>query len=161
MPNEAFPLAYADADLAAQAQAGLDAPLEPVGFDDAIDPANFPAEVEDGDATAAPGGVPDTSALLDWTFTRTDIAWPADDTVATGDLDVFAAGGYAGSGVSFSIHLGTKLAMMATGRRYETDAHFLTREPERYPFSPFLRLGQWFAYRWLHAKDAREAKRAI
>ncbi len=93
MPNEAFPLAYADADLAAQAQAGLDAPLEPLGFDDAIDPANFPAEVEDGEATAAPDGVPDASALLDWDFTRSDIAWPADDSVATGDLDVFAAGG--------------------------------------------------------------------
>lgn len=93
MPNEAFPLAYADADLAAQAQAGLDAPLGPLGFDDAIDPANFPAEVEDGEATAAPDGVPDASALLDWDFTRSDIAWPADDSVATGDLDVFAAGG--------------------------------------------------------------------
>ena len=93
MPNEAFPLAYADADLAAQAQAGLDAPLEPFGFDDVVDPANFPAEVEEGDATASPGEVPDAAALMDWDFTRSDIAWPADDTVATGDLDRFAAGG--------------------------------------------------------------------
>lgn len=75
--------------------------------------------------------------------------------------DVFAAGGYAGSGVSFSIHLGTKLALMATGRPYETEASFLTREPERYPFAPFLRLGQWMAYRWLNAKDAREARRSV
>lgn len=74
--------------------------------------------------------------------------------------NVFTAGGYAGSGVSFSIHLGTKLAVMAAGQRFETGASFLTREPTRYPFSQFLRLGQWMAYRWLHAKDAREARKA-
>lgn len=74
--------------------------------------------------------------------------------------DVFTAGGYAGSGVSFSIHLGTKLALMAAGRPFETGASFLTREPERYPFAAFIRLGQWMAYRWLHLKDAREARRA-
>lgn len=74
--------------------------------------------------------------------------------------DVFTAGGYAGSGVSFSIHLGTKLAMMVAGKPFETGATFLTREPERYPFASFIRLGQWMAYRWLHAKDAREARRA-
>lgn len=74
--------------------------------------------------------------------------------------DVFTAGGYAGSGVSFSIHLGTKLALMAAGRPFETGASFLTREPERYPFASFIRFGQWMAYRWLHVKDAREARRA-
>lgn len=93
MPNEAFPLAYADADLAAQAQAGLEAPLGPLGFDDAVDPADFPADAGDAGATATPGSTPDETALLEWDFTRTDIAWPADDTVATGDLDRFAAGG--------------------------------------------------------------------
>ncbi|PWJ86131.1 FAD dependent oxidoreductase [Pseudaminobacter salicylatoxidans] len=74
--------------------------------------------------------------------------------------DVFTAGGYAGSGVAFSIHLGTKLALMVAGRPFETGAAFLTREPERYPFASFIRLGQWMAYRWLHAKDARDARRA-
>jgi hypothetical protein len=93
MPNEVFPLAYADADLAAQSQAGVDTPLEPLGFDDAIDPAAFAEGEGEGGATAAPGEIPTTEALLDWGFTRTDIAWPADDTVASGDLDVFAAGG--------------------------------------------------------------------
>jgi hypothetical protein len=93
MPNEAFPLAYADSDLAAESQAGVDEPLEPFGFGDAIDPANFPAEGGDAEATPAPEAVPDAAALLEWEFTRTDIAWPADDTVATGDLDWFAAGG--------------------------------------------------------------------
>jgi len=74
--------------------------------------------------------------------------------------EVFTAGGYAGSGVSFSVHLGTKLAMMAAGRPFETGATFLTREPDRYPFASFIRFGQWMAYRWLNAKDAREARRA-
>ncbi|MGR0218815.1 DUF6049 family protein [Agromyces sp. ZXT2-6] len=93
MPNEVFPLAYADADLAAQSQAGVDAPLEPLGFADAIDPVDFSEGDGEGTATASPGEIPDAEALLDWSFTRTDIAWPADDTVASGDLDVFAAGG--------------------------------------------------------------------
>lgn len=95
MPNEVFPLAYADADLAAQSQAGVEAPLEPLGFDDVIDPADFAEDDGEGEggATAAPGEVPTTESLLDWEFTRTDIAWPADDTVASGDLDMFATGG--------------------------------------------------------------------
>ncbi|MGR2752343.1 DUF6049 family protein [Agromyces arachidis] len=94
MPNEVFPLAYADADLAAQAQAGLEEPLEPLGFDDVVDPADFADDAaDDGTSTAPPGEAPDAEALLDWAFTRTDIAWPADETVASGDLDMFAAGG--------------------------------------------------------------------
>ncbi|HEX6955219.1 MAG TPA: DUF6049 family protein [Agromyces sp.] len=93
MPNEVFPLAYADADVAAQSQAGLEAPLEPLGFADAIDPADFAEGDGDGVATDAPGEAPDAEALLEWEFTRADIAWPADDSVASGDLDVFAAAG--------------------------------------------------------------------
>lgn len=93
MPNEVFPLAYADADLAAQSQAGLEEPLEPLGFADAVDPADFSEGDGDGVATDAPGEAPDAESLLEWEFTRADIAWPADDTVASGDLDVFAAAG--------------------------------------------------------------------
>lgn len=74
--------------------------------------------------------------------------------------EVFTAGGYAGSGVSLSIHLGSRLAMMVSGRPFETGATFLTQEPGRYPFASFIRLGQWIAYRWLNAKDAREARAA-
>ncbi len=93
MPNEVFPLAYADADLAAQSQAGLEAPLEPLGFGDVVDPADFAAVQGPAGATTAPGEAPTDAELLDWDFTRTDLAWPADDTVASGDLDRFAAGG--------------------------------------------------------------------
>ncbi|GAA2032116.1 hypothetical protein GCM10009819_15090 [Agromyces tropicus] len=93
MPNEVFPLAYADADLAVQSQAGLTAPLEPLGFADALDPADFGGDQGVAAATAEPGEAPTDGQLLDWEFTRSDLAWPADDTVAGGDLDAFAAGG--------------------------------------------------------------------
>lgn len=119
--NEVFPLAYADADLAAQAQLGLD-PLNADSFADVLDPADFvdePAGTGDGAEDDAEGGgdeagggadpvatdqptdpavpsgdVPTTEQLLAWPYTRTDLAWPADATVATGDLAAFRAGGY-------------------------------------------------------------------
>lgn len=115
VPNEVFPLAYADADLAVQAQLGLPAVLGPTTFTDALDPANFsePAadDAEGGSAGGAgaeptptptegpgepqptPGAVPTDEQVLEWPYTRTDIAWPADDTVGTGNLSYFDAAG--------------------------------------------------------------------
>lgn len=131
--NEIFPLAYADADLAAQAQLGIE-PLTPISFADVLDPADFAGVPEgeggtaddngreadstvqhssdgnedgaetsaDADAVATdqptepavPSDVPTTEQLLAWPYTRTDLAWPADATVATGNLSAFKAGGY-------------------------------------------------------------------
>jgi hypothetical protein len=115
VPNETFPLAYADADLALQAQIGLAAPLAPLSFADVLDPADFAAD--DADADAAPPGagqagaqdqpeesptptptepvpaVPDTATLLAWPYTRADIAWPGDNTVAPGAIPFFNAAG--------------------------------------------------------------------
>lgn len=120
VPNEVFPLAYADADVAIQAQLALPGILSPTSFSDAMDPANFAggdgdqgadegeaqgegddaADTEgDGetDATAEPspppGEVPTTEDLLDWPYTRSDLAWPADGTVAAGDLEFLDAAG--------------------------------------------------------------------
>jgi hypothetical protein len=115
LPNEIFPLAYSDADVAVQAQVGLPSLLEPTSFADAMDPANFPAggsSIDDGDddgldatgspttpATGAPvpqptpGTLPTAEQLLSWPYTRTDLAWPADDTVTTGNLGFLAASG--------------------------------------------------------------------
>ena len=110
LPNEIFPLAYADADVAVQAQVGLPALLQPTSFADVLDPADFAAaEGDEGDLeedaadtpsatatqepTPTPGAVPTTEALLDWPYTRTDIAWPADGTIAVGNLGFLAAGG--------------------------------------------------------------------
>ncbi|KRE31087.1 DUF6049 family protein [Agromyces sp. Soil535] len=112
VPNEVFPLAYADADLAVQAQLALPSPLTPTSFSDVLDPANFAAQSDDaaGDDAAGggasapatdepsepeptPGQLPTAQELLDWPYTRTDLAWPADDTVAAGDLAYFDAAG--------------------------------------------------------------------
>lgn len=109
VPNEVFPLAYADADLAVQAQLGLPGLLTPTSFDDVLDSANFATEAgaaDEGDAGAVapatdepvepeptPGAVPTTEELLAWPYTRTDLAWPADDTVASGNLAYFDTAG--------------------------------------------------------------------
>ena len=110
VPNEVFPLAYADADLALQAQLGLPAPLTATSFTDVLDPAAFATPPEGDDDAAAgsgttatpgpgpepeptPGGLPTTEEILDWTYTRTDIAWPPDDSVAAGNLSFFDAAG--------------------------------------------------------------------
>ncbi len=107
LPNEVFPLAYADADLAAQSQLGLPTPLVPESFSDVLDPANFAAQPADepggddtnegtgtGDAQTdapadpepTPGAVPTTDEILGWPYTRTDLAWPADNSIVAGDL---------------------------------------------------------------------------
>lgn len=54
--NETFPLAWADADVSAQAQAGVTELLGPTSLDYAIDPANFSGE------TVAPTPTPTTAA---------------------------------------------------------------------------------------------------
>ncbi|RXZ49406.1 hypothetical protein ESP57_10875 [Agromyces fucosus] len=116
LPNEIFPLAYADADVAAQAQLGVPALLGPTSFSDVLDPANFsgtadaagenPGEPADGDAVPsatpvptqpAAGEVPTTEDLLAWPYTRTDIAWPADDTITAGDLAFLGTAGLTSS----------------------------------------------------------------
>ncbi|QEO14530.1 hypothetical protein FLP10_08945 [Agromyces intestinalis] len=135
VPNEVFPLSYADSDLALQSQLGVG--VLPVGaFDDLLDPARFetgaadatggmpaadaaaeasarpaaagtaPAEaVGEASETPAPttpadpsepdepGTVPSTEDLFAWPYTRTDIAWPAEGTVAAGDLATFRNAG--------------------------------------------------------------------
>jgi hypothetical protein len=110
VPNEVFPLAYADADVAAQAQLDLPGLLAPTSFGDVLDPADFAttpeaADEDDGSAVGTPatdepvepeptpGGVPTTDELLAWPYTRADLAWPADDTVAAGDLGYLDAAG--------------------------------------------------------------------
>ncbi|ANJ28575.1 DUF6049 family protein [Agromyces aureus] len=113
LPNETFPLAYADADLALEAQTGLPAPLQPTSFADVLDPDDFvpdPAIEQNADADpsvdpATPAAsptpvptepvspVPTIEALLSWPYTRADIAWPGDRTVGPGNLAFFNAAG--------------------------------------------------------------------
>ncbi|MET1016998.1 MAG: DUF6049 family protein [Leifsonia flava] len=54
LDNETFPLAWADADLAVQAQAGLTELLGPTSLDYAIDPANFSGETATPTPTLTP-----------------------------------------------------------------------------------------------------------
>ena len=68
--------------------------------------------------------------------------------------DVFAGGGYAGSGVSFSLQTGKRLAQMLAGDAQPTAVPFLHEPPQRFPLQPFLRLGQRLAYAWYRFKDA-------
>lgn len=108
--NEVFALAYADADLASLARADALKLRDPVNFNTAIDPRNFgpattasPTPSPSGASTDPPvadnsGNPPplptSTAQVLAWTYTLTNIAWPADDTVVAGDLPDFTTAGF-------------------------------------------------------------------
>jgi len=119
--NEIFPLSYADADIALQAQAGASTLLEPISFEQALDPSlfttptNAPGGISETPSdnpsatptpTPTPGGatLPTSAELLAWNYTMTDVGWPKTGTVARSDLDVFAA-----SGLSTTILGGTNV----------------------------------------------------
>ncbi len=106
--NEVFALAYADADVAAAASTGSLNMLAPLGFDFAIDPANF-GEAQTATPTPTPTPTPSPSAtpedgaipplptledLLEWPYTLQSVAWPADDTVTSADVAAMGAAGY-------------------------------------------------------------------
>ncbi|WP_146181304.1 DUF6049 family protein [Salinibacterium hongtaonis] len=115
-PNETFSLAYADADVATLAQAGLGSITVPTDF--TVDPNLFPeAPAPSESATAgpdetvsptiAPGNeddsgseetepesmVPTGEQLVDLPFTLAAMMWPRESTVITTDLPVFNAAG--------------------------------------------------------------------
>ncbi|WP_085477620.1 DUF6049 family protein [Rathayibacter oskolensis] len=108
-PNEVFALPYGDADVAAQAQAGLPTLLTPTSFEYGVDSTLF-AEAPSTE-TPAPTGTeapaddttededlparPTTESLLafDWSPTIGSIAWPDDLTVRTDDLGVYVTSG--------------------------------------------------------------------
>jgi len=116
-PNEVFLLGYADADPALASVAGTDEELAPLGFDFAIDPANFgpavtPSSTPTGSASAsptpppadpdpaepadpgAPPPLPSTADLLAWPTTLPSIAWPAEGTVGADGLSGLESLGY-------------------------------------------------------------------
>ena len=84
LPNPSFFLAYADADIAAQAQAGATQLLVPVL-------PEIPATT--GEPTATPGG--EAGASLEVVPTLNNVGWPAASTVFESDLEVFAQSGLA------------------------------------------------------------------
>jgi hypothetical protein len=120
LANETFPLGYADADLTVANQSGV--PMLPTvsSFEFTIDPADFPADaaepsdteepIDPANPSASPSAsptpepapdpapeestVPTLEELLEWEWTRTDIAWPVENTVLPGDLDFLRDNGY-------------------------------------------------------------------
>ncbi len=107
LPNDTFPLQYGNADPGLQTQAGLAAPLGPIDFDYAMNPADHGAPLTVGEpptptadptptptATPTPGTqLPSLNALVDWPYSLGGIAWPAPGSVRAADLATFARAG--------------------------------------------------------------------
>jgi hypothetical protein len=114
LPNEKFPLAYADADpgVLAHASGGL-ALLRGLDFGFAIDPGRFgPPASPSASPTASPGPsdrpeprssptapagptpLPSDDDVLAGDYITTDIAWPAPGTVGAGDLGPLRDAGF-------------------------------------------------------------------
>lgn len=102
LPNETFPLAYGDADLAAMSQ-GLGELVRPESFGFALDDTATapsatstpdPSSTPTPDATGAPSTAePTTEQVLAMSWTRMDVAWPLPGTATTDDLARFADAG--------------------------------------------------------------------
>ncbi len=113
IPNEVFLLSYADADPAVTRPANAGSDLAPLGFDFAIDPADFgpavtptpdpddrrrplsPTRSRPVSPTGRPPPLPTTEDLLAWPATLESIAWPAEGTVGADGLATLAGLGYA------------------------------------------------------------------
>lgn len=116
-PNEIFPLPYADADLAAQAQLGVEPFLAPVSFGYAIDAKNFspetpaptetPTPTEEATDSATPGGPGATENPAPETSTEPDAesgtAPPTDAVMGSGlpSLEQLLAWPYSFDGVAW------------------------------------------------------------
>lgn len=117
--NETFALPYADADVAAQVQAGLTTLLGPSSFGFALSAENFtgplpvetpselgiePTATPTPTPTAEPGKpvLPTMDELLSWPYTLGGIAWPAANTVSAATPGVLAMNGYGSTIVSES-----------------------------------------------------------
>lgn len=96
LPNETFLLSYADADIAAQAQAGATTLLVPP-TNDLLTSANelAPGEESAPNPTATATSSPAVSAekLPLFTPTIASMGWPAQASVIASDLDIFSASG--------------------------------------------------------------------
>jgi hypothetical protein len=116
LPNEKFPLGYADADpgVLAHADGGLDLltdldfqfGIDAADFAPAVSPSPTPSDSDDATATPTPSPTPTATApagptplpsnqdLLAFDYVADDVAWPAAGTVTQSDLAPLAATGY-------------------------------------------------------------------
>jgi Family of unknown function (DUF6049) len=99
LPNETFPLSWADADLTAPIHAGQKSVLETKGLDYAINPNLFPVTGTQATPTATPKPgpvtpvVPTNTSLVSWNYTMPLLSWPAENSVETSDLTVLNQAG--------------------------------------------------------------------
>ena len=110
LPNETFALAYGDADIAGQIQAGARSPLTPTSLAYAIDPENLssseiigeptatskPTTAADSTPTPTPtSGVtlPSLEQLLAWNYSVHNVGWAADNSLEESNLAPLAAAG--------------------------------------------------------------------
>ncbi|MDH6207550.1 DUF6049 family protein [Aurantimicrobium minutum] len=87
LPNESFVLAYADADISAQAQSGASALISPSTTDVIV-----PVVEAVPSATPSPTAAPLPTAAV-FTPTLNDVAWPVASSVIGSDLGIFSASG--------------------------------------------------------------------
>jgi Family of unknown function (DUF6049) len=90
LPNETFPLPWADADLTAPLHAGEDAVLQTKALDYAIDPSLFPVTSTTPTPTPTSGAtapvVPTSASLVQFSYTMPLLSWPTENSVVESDL---------------------------------------------------------------------------
>lgn len=75
--------------------------------------------------------------------------WQSDDS------SVLYAMGYGGSGVTFAVQAGARLAEKVAGQTAGHGLAMLSSELPKFPFAPFRRLGQQALYHYYYAQDER------
>jgi hypothetical protein len=93
LPNETFPLQWADADITAPLHAGEKSVLEPKSLDYAIDPSQFPVTQPGSGGTPTPAPtdgttpiLPTSATLVAWNYTLPLMSWPAENSIEATDL---------------------------------------------------------------------------
>ena len=71
------------------------------------------------------------------------------------DSSIYYAIGYGGSGVTFSVQAGMRLAEKVVGRTEGHDLPVLTKPAPKFPFAPFRRVGQRALYHYYFARDEK------
>jgi hypothetical protein len=99
LPNQTFPLAWADADVTAPIHAGQTSVLETKSLDYAINPNLFPVTGDQTTPTATPKPgpvtpvVPTSASLVSWTYTMPFLSWPRENSVENSDLAILNQAG--------------------------------------------------------------------
>ena len=109
LPNESFLLAYADADISAQAQAGSASLLSPATTDVIIPVVEA---VPSASPTAATDPLP---AAAVFTPTLNNVAWPAANSVISSDLGIFSSNGLTSAVLSSANVSGNNLSAGLAG----------------------------------------------